>query len=196
MHSSAIRPPIIYTRVSPYFSFIFFCSSTCCMPSYSCLTVLQQLIFFFVRSWKKQYAASREVASFIPSEVIGFFSWPNSFSRSMALGSTQPLTEMSTRDLLGVKCGRSIRLTTSLLFVSQLSWKCVSLYVSLLWASAPCYRDNFTFYHIIKWGKRGESVVHIQFVACPTFLVSLYDVWLSGIVPYAVCPSPSTPCPV
>jgi hypothetical protein len=37
----------------------------------------------------------------IPSEVIGFFNLPNPSSRTMALGSTQPLTEMSTRDLPG-----------------------------------------------------------------------------------------------
>jgi hypothetical protein len=42
----------------------------------------------------------------------------------MALGSTQPLTEMSTRNLAGV------RLTTSQAFVSILSSKCVSLDVS------------------------------------------------------------------
>jgi hypothetical protein len=35
----------------------------------------------------------------IRNEVIGFFNLPNPSSRTMALGSTQPLTEMSTRDL-------------------------------------------------------------------------------------------------
>jgi hypothetical protein len=35
----------------------------------------------------------------IPDEVIGFFNWPNPSSRTMALGSTQPLTKMSTRNL-------------------------------------------------------------------------------------------------
>jgi hypothetical protein len=39
----------------------------------------------------------------IPGEVIGFFNWPNPSSRTVALGSTQPLTEMSTRDLPGGK---------------------------------------------------------------------------------------------
>jgi hypothetical protein len=34
-----------------------------------------------------------------PDEVIGIFNSPNPFSCSMALGSTQPLTEMSTRNL-------------------------------------------------------------------------------------------------
>jgi hypothetical protein len=39
----------------------------------------------------------------IPDEVIGFFNWPNPSSCAMALGSTQPLTEMSTRNLPGGK---------------------------------------------------------------------------------------------
>jgi hypothetical protein len=48
-------------------------------------------------------ATSRKVASSIPDEVIGFFNCPNPSSRIMALGSTQPLTEMSTSDLPGGK---------------------------------------------------------------------------------------------
>jgi hypothetical protein len=47
------------------------------------------------------YATSREVAGSIPDKVIDFFSWPNPSSRTMALGSTQSLTEMSTRNLPG-----------------------------------------------------------------------------------------------
>jgi hypothetical protein len=43
------------------------------------------------------------------------FIWPNSSSRTMALGSTQPLREMSTRNLPGeVKGGRRIRLVSIL----------------------------------------------------------------------------------
>jgi hypothetical protein len=37
-----------------------------------------------------------------PDEV-DFFGLPNPSSRSMALGLTQPLTEMNTRNILGVK---------------------------------------------------------------------------------------------
>jgi hypothetical protein len=48
-------------------------------------------------------ATSRKVAGLIPNEVIGFFIWLNPFSRTVALGSTQPLTEMSTKNLPGAK---------------------------------------------------------------------------------------------
>jgi hypothetical protein len=36
-----------------------------------------------------------------PEEVDFFFNLPNPSCRTMALGSTQPLTEMSTRNLPG-----------------------------------------------------------------------------------------------
>jgi hypothetical protein len=44
----------------------------------------------------------------IPDEFIGFYILSIPSSNAMALGSTQPLTEMSIRNLLGVK-GRLAR---------------------------------------------------------------------------------------
>ena len=43
------------------------------------------------------YATNRQVAGTIPDGVIRIFQWHNPSGRTMALGSTQPLTEMSTR---------------------------------------------------------------------------------------------------
>jgi hypothetical protein len=43
---------------------------------------------------------------------IGVFQWHNTSGRTMALGSTQPLTEMSTGVIPGGKGGRCVRLTT------------------------------------------------------------------------------------
>jgi hypothetical protein len=51
------------------------------------------------RSWLGHYATSRKVADSFPDEVTEFFNWPKSSSRNMAQAYTQPLTEMSTRNL-------------------------------------------------------------------------------------------------
>jgi hypothetical protein len=51
------------------------------------------------RSWLRHYATSRKVVGSSPDEVDFFFNRPNPSSRTMIVGSTQPLTEMSTRNL-------------------------------------------------------------------------------------------------
>ena len=67
------------------------------------------------RSWLRHCATSRKVAGSIPDGVIGIFRW------YMALESTQPLAETSTRSISwGVKPVRSAdNLTT---FMCRLSW--------------------------------------------------------------------------
>jgi hypothetical protein len=55
------------------------------------------------RSWLRHYATNRKVAGSIPDGVIGFFNLRNPSSRTMALGSTQSVIEMSTRNLPGAK---------------------------------------------------------------------------------------------
>ena len=52
----------------------------------------------------RQCATSRKVAGSVPDGVIGILHRYNPSGRNMALGSTQPLTEMSTRNIYwGVK---------------------------------------------------------------------------------------------
>jgi hypothetical protein len=57
----------------------------------------------------KQCATSRKVTGSSPDEVDFFNNPPSS---TVFLGSTHPLTEMSSRDLPGSKSGRRLELTT------------------------------------------------------------------------------------
>jgi hypothetical protein len=50
-------------------------------------------------SWLRHCATSRKVAGSIRDNVNGIFHWHNPSGRSMVLGSTQPRTEMSTRNI-------------------------------------------------------------------------------------------------
>jgi hypothetical protein len=70
------------------------------------VAVLIIIIIIGVTPWRnglRYYTTSRKVAGSIPVEVFGYFNWPNSSSRTIGLGSTQPLTEMSIRNLPGDK---------------------------------------------------------------------------------------------
>jgi hypothetical protein len=54
------------------------------------------------RSWLRQCAAERKLASSVPTASMGFLI--DNPARTMALGSTQPLTEISNMNtFLGVK---------------------------------------------------------------------------------------------
>jgi hypothetical protein len=77
---------------------------------------------------------------------LKFFNWPNPSSRTMALGPTQPLTEMSTRNLPGGK-GRPARIRlTSPPSVSRLSRENVvaSTHHNPM-DLHDCYTDSFIF---------------------------------------------------
>jgi hypothetical protein len=66
------------------FCFCYFCPVTCTMA---------------VAQWLRYCATNRKVAGSIPDGVIGIFHWHDPSDRTMALGSTQPLTGMSTRSI-------------------------------------------------------------------------------------------------
>ena len=51
------------------------------------------------RSWLRHCATRRKVAGSIPDGVNVIFHWYNPSERTMALGSTQPLTEINTRNI-------------------------------------------------------------------------------------------------
>jgi hypothetical protein len=80
---------------------------------------------------------------------LNFFSLQNisSCTCTMALGSTQPLTEMSTRNLPGGK-GRPTLKADYLTAICEPSvykmWEPRTL--KTLWAFTACYRDSFTFF--------------------------------------------------
>ena len=57
-----------------------------------------------IAQWLRCCATNRKVAGSIPAGIIQIFHLHNPSDRTMALGSTQPLIEMSTRGIsLGVK---------------------------------------------------------------------------------------------
>ena len=62
----------------------------------------------------------------------------------MALGSTQPLAKMSTRDIPGGKVGRSVRLTTSPLSCAECNEIWEPKPPEKIWAAPGLLRDDFT----------------------------------------------------
>jgi hypothetical protein len=64
----------------------------------------------------------------------------------VTLGSTQPLTEMSARNLPGGK-GRLARKADNLTAICEpIVWKMWEpRRITTLWASTACYRDSFAF---------------------------------------------------
>ena len=79
-----------------------------CRPGMYCIktcrgsVIKSSIINYWVmrwRGWLRHCATSWKVTGSIPNGVIGIFHWHNPSGRTMALGSTQPLTEMSTRNI-------------------------------------------------------------------------------------------------
>jgi hypothetical protein len=74
------------------------------LSRYTILRISKQTFLPFwylhhLHSCSRHCAISWKVAGSIPDSIIGLFHLHNPFGRTMALGSTQPLTEMSTRSI-------------------------------------------------------------------------------------------------
>ena len=103
----------------------------CCVHTHTHTHIqVASFTYFWAVSSSATHTKNTRVLGVVPDGVIGFFHWHNPPGRTMTLGSTQPLTEMSTRN---VSWGwrwpvrRADNLTT---FMCRLSWN--------LGASASC----------------------------------------------------------
>jgi hypothetical protein len=63
-------------------------------------SIIMGTVMWGARGWGTMLQAGRSLVQFA-MRLLDFFNLPNPSSRTMALGSTQPLTEMSTRNLPG-----------------------------------------------------------------------------------------------
>ena len=106
-----------------------FCFLQTLLPVFTPQIVFQEFLVHLIyfrgtrsRSWLRHYATIRMVAGSIPDGVIGILHWHNPSGRTMALGLTQPLTEMSTRNISwGIR--RPVRTADNLTtFMCRLSW--------------------------------------------------------------------------
>jgi hypothetical protein len=83
----------------------------------------------------------------IPMRLLDSLNLLNPSSRVMALGSTQPLTEMSTGNLPGgegLPARKADNLTAIFEPIVYKMWEPQRL--TTLWASTACYRDSFTYF--------------------------------------------------
>jgi hypothetical protein len=90
--------------------------------------------------------ANRKVAGSSPDEVIAFFYLPDAASRTMALGLTQSLTEINTRNLPGGgKVARPALKADDLVDICELIFNKMwdPRRLISLWAFMACYRDSF-----------------------------------------------------
>jgi len=103
---------------------------------------LRELGSLWWYSWLRNCTANWKVVGSILDSVTGIFHWCNPSSCTVALGLTQPLTEMNTRNIsLGVRRPvlRADNLTN---LMCRLVWY---LGASTSWNPQGLYRDCFTF---------------------------------------------------
>jgi hypothetical protein len=80
--------------------------------------------------------------------LLDFFNLPNPSSRTIALEPTQPLPEMSTKNLPGGKrrqARKADTLTTINDMIVEKMWE--PRHLTTVWAFTVCYGDSFTFFY-------------------------------------------------
>jgi hypothetical protein len=79
------------------------------------------------RSWLRHYTTSRKVAGSDPNGAIEIFNLRNPSSSIMAMRSTQPPTEMNTKNLPGGRGLPELKADYLTAICDRLSRKCLSL---------------------------------------------------------------------
>jgi len=93
-------------------------------------------------SWLRHYNTSQKVVGLIPDGVIRISHLLNPSDRTLALGSTQPPTDMSTKEcFLGGKGGQYVGLTT----LPRSCAHCLEMWEPLPPGILKTYRDCCTF---------------------------------------------------
>jgi hypothetical protein len=85
-----------------------------------------------------------------PMRSLDFPNLPNPSSRTTALRSTKPLTEMNTRNLPGGK-GRPEGKADNLTAICEPIVKQIKdpRRLTTLWASMACHKYNFTYFYVL-----------------------------------------------
>jgi hypothetical protein len=95
----------------------------------------------------------------IPGGATGFFIYIFPSNCTIALGSTQPLVKMSTRNIPGGKGGGCVRLTISPLSLAECHeiWKPKP--PGILWATPGLLQDSFTFLYVLRNASLGDFII-------------------------------------
>jgi hypothetical protein len=93
----------------------------------------------------RNYATSWKVTGSIPKKVTGFFNWPKPSNHIMTLMLTQPLPEMTARNLPGGKGQPAHKADNPTATGEQTVYKIWEPQcLTTLWASTACYGHSFT----------------------------------------------------
>jgi hypothetical protein len=115
------------------------------------------------RSWLMHCATSRKVAGSNSDDVIGILRWHNPSDRTIALGSTHSVTEMSSRNIsCGVKGCRCVGVTA----LPPSCADCLKIWdpASPFWNPEGLHRDCFTFTYACMAQVTGD--IHSRYLTC------------------------------